>query len=201
MQPGEKEAWKTLAELDPLEVCERTHAVFDHERGVYLLKMFSQTAVISPSEKSVSGDTPQDGLLLDRLEDYAPPSTMGYLIHAKDIPLTGRLIKPSAMKGGQIYLTGSHVLPLHKITEKYGGDGDGFLARARELGGEEIPAADASVRLFPFPRIAVAFLLWLEDEEFAARSDLLMDSTCELQLPPDILWMTAMMSVSAMQTD
>jgi hypothetical protein len=198
MQAGEKEAWKILAGLDPYEVCERTHAVFDRERGIYRLKVFSRTAVISPEEETISGDTLQDSLLLDRLEDYAPLSLLGYLLHAKDIPLTGRLIKPSGMKGGQIYLTGSHVLPLHRITKKYGCNREGFFARGRELGGEEVSLADASVRLLPFPRVALALLLWIDDEEFTARSDLLMDSTCQFQLPPDILWMTAMMSVLAM---
>jgi hypothetical protein len=198
MQAGEQAAWETLAALDPREVCRRTRAVFDRQRGVYRLDIFSRNALISPSEKTISGGTLRDGLLLDRLQDHAALPILGYLIHAQDIPLTGRLIKPSSMKGGQIYLTGAHVLPLHKITGKYGNDREAFLTRGCELGGEEIPSADAAVRLFPFPRIALALILWLEDEEFGARSDLLMDSTGELQLPPDLLWMTAMMSVLAM---
>lgn len=198
MQAGEKDAWETLAGFDPPDVCARTSAVFDCERGFYRLNVFSRTVLVSPEEKTIGGDTLQDDLLLNRMHDYAPLSILGYLIHAKDIPPSRRLIKPSEMKGGQIYLTGSHVLPLHKIAEAYGSNRDGFLQRGRELGGEEIALADASVRLSPFPRVSVALLLWTGDEEFAARADLLADSTCELQLPPDIMWLTAMICVLAM---
>jgi hypothetical protein len=48
------------------------------------------------------------------------------------------------------------------------------------------------------PRIPVTLILWLKDEEFHPRADLLLDSTCELQLPLDIIWSIAMMSVLVM---
>ncbi|MFO0752145.1 MAG: DUF3786 domain-containing protein [Thermodesulfovibrionales bacterium] len=41
-------------------------------------------------------------------------------------------------------------------------------------------------------------ILWLEDEEFPPRVDLLLDSTCELQLPLDIVWSIAMLSLLVM---
>jgi hypothetical protein len=40
--------------------------------------------------------------------------------------------------------------------------------------------------------------LWLEDDEFPARLDLLFDSTCAMHLPTDIIWSIAMMSVLIM---
>ena len=57
---------------------------------------------------------------------------------------------------------------------------------------------DASLRLFPFPRVSVTIIVWKGDKEFASRADLLLDSTCELHLPVDIVWSTAMMSVLVM---
>jgi hypothetical protein len=45
------------------------------------------------------------------------------------------------------------------------------------------------------PRIPVTLILWLSDEEFPARADLLFDSTCEIHLPLDILWSIAMMTI------
>ena len=197
-QAGEKELWKTLWGLDPDDVCARAAAAFDPATGQYRLNFFSRTVLISPAAKTISGTTPRDDLLLSSLQDYAPFAIPGYLVHAKDILPSGKLIKPSAMKGGQIYLTGSHVLPLPRIAARYGSDRNGFLTRGRDLGGQELSHGDAAVRLFPFPRIAVALLLWTGDEEFAARADLLVDAACEAQLPPDIMWTTAMMSVLAM---
>ncbi len=200
MQAGEQEAWRILAGLAPEEVCARTLADFDRKREAYRLGVFNRTALVSPSEKIIQGVSPRDELLFDRLHEYVALSILGYLIHAKDILPSGRLIKPSSMKGGRIYVSGAHMLPLDRIGGRYGRDREGFLAQGRELGGEPLPHGDAAIRLFPFPRVAVAVLLWIGDEEFGPRADLLMDATCEFQLPPDILWMTAMMCALAMLT-
>jgi hypothetical protein len=58
---------------------------------------------------------------------------------------------------------------------------------------------DASLELHPFPRVPAVLVLWLKDEEFPARADLLFDSTCILQVPIDILWSIAMMTVLVMK--
>ncbi len=48
------------------------------------------------------------------------------------------------------------------------------------------------------PKIPVTLILWLQDEEFPARADLLFDSSCELHVPIDIIWSIAMMSTLVM---
>lgn len=102
------------------------------------------------------------------------------------------------MGGGEIYERGTHVLPLDRVSDRYGTDVPGFLARGRELGGEPTDYADASLRLFPFPRVPVVLLLWEKGPEFAARASLLFDSSARFHLPVDIIWSTAMMSLLAM---
>ena len=54
------------------------------------------------------------------------------------------------------------------------------------------------MRLLPLPRVPVAAILWAGDEEFPGRADLLLDSTCELHLPADVIWSVAMLSVMMM---
>jgi hypothetical protein len=46
--------------------------------------------------------------------------------------------------------------------------------------------------------VPVTLILWLEDEEFPARSHLLFDETCEQHLPPDIVWSVAMLCALVM---
>jgi len=58
-----------------------------------------------------------------------------------------------------------------------------------------VPLAGAAVRLFPLPRVPLTATLWLADEEFPAHAGLLFDSTSGLQLPTDILWSLARLSV------
>ncbi|HXX58815.1 MAG TPA: DUF3786 domain-containing protein, partial [Thermodesulfovibrionales bacterium] len=122
-------------------------------------------------------------------------SALWYLVNAKDISLTGRLIKPANLKGGELFFRGTHLLPLDAVAGRYGNDVTGFLKRCEDLSGDRTDYGDASMRLLPLPRIPVVLILWKGDEEFPPRTDLLFDSTCELQLPLDIIWSIAMMSL------
>ena len=195
MSAGEQEAWEILSGLDPKDVCIRAKVAFDELSGVYILKSFLQDIVIAPKDKKIFGNSVVSDFLLKRLGNYSRLAVLRYLTNAKDIPLSGILIEPADMPGGQIYLKGSHVLPLNQAAGKYGSDIQGFLKKGNELGGEKLNFGDASLRLHPFPRVPVSILLWENNEEFSARCNLLLDSTCKLQLPVDIIWSTAMLSI------
>lgn len=195
MPTGEQQAWRILLGLDPKDVCIRAKVTFDDLSGVYILKSFLQDIIITPKDKKIFGNSLVSDFLLKELGNYSRLSVLWYLISAKDIPLSGMLINPADMPGGQIYLNGSHALPLDKVAGKYGSDRQGFLKKGTELGGEQLNFGDASLRLHPFPRVPVSILLWENNEEFSARCNLLLDSTCKLQLPVDIIWATAMMSI------
>jgi hypothetical protein len=90
------------------------------------------------------------------------------------------------------------VLPLDSIADKYGNDREGFLKKGMELGGEMLGYGDASLSLRPLPRVPVISILWNGDEEFPPRADLLFDSSCEIQLPIDVVWAIAMLCVLGM---
>lgn len=198
MATGEERAWEILAELDPADVCSRAKVAFNKHSGQYVLESFLQAVHISPEDKMVASHSSQGELLTGKLGKYYKLSALWYLINAQNIPLSGELVRPSTMRGGQIYLKGTHVLPLDRISEKYRDDVRGFLSRGKELGGEPLTYGDASLMLFPFPRVAVSIVLWKGDGEFSSRCDLLLDSTCELHMPTDIIWSTAMTSALMM---
>ncbi len=195
---GEEHAWGVLSELDREDVCRRAGTTRDDVSGTFSLSLFGQEVLISTERREILARSPQGSALLDGIGGHAGLAVLWYLIGASDVPLSGRLVKPGDLAGGEIYLRGTHVLPLDRIAVRYGSDPDGFLSRGRGLGGEPLQFADASVRLYPFPRVASALLLWVKDSEFAARSSLLFDSTCTLHLPVDIIWSTAMMCTLAM---
>ncbi|HWR58600.1 MAG TPA: DUF3786 domain-containing protein, partial [Thermodesulfovibrionales bacterium] len=123
---------------------------------------------------------------------------LGYFAMGKDVALSGRLIQPTNMKSGQLFFRGSHVLPLDKVAEKYGSDRESFSRKCQELGGTRLEYGDASFRLFPFPMVPVVVILWLADEEFPSRADLLFDAASEIQLPIDVIWSIAMLTCLAM---
>jgi len=193
---GENKAWEILATLDPKDVCKTASVLYDPASGCYLVKSFAMDFYVSPGDKNIFSHDPASGVLLQRLGDFFRLSMLWYLVNAKDVPCTGRPVKLQNIKGGDIFTKGSHVLPLEKVAQKYGNDKNRFIEKGKKLGGVVLEKyGDASVRLLPFPKLPIIITLWTADEEFPAHADLMFDSTCELQLPTDIIWSIAMMTV------
>lgn len=198
MESGEDRAWEIIAGRPAEEVQREALAGFDGERGCYLLRSLNMEYAVCPGERTIYGATPEAEAVAGRFSYFLNHSVLWYLAAAKDIGLTGRLLKPESLKGGHHFFTGTHELPLRALAGKYGHDRDAFLARARELGGRELGFGDASAELLPLPRVPVTLIVWLGDEEFPPRADLLLDSSCEIQLSLDIIWSVAMLSVLVM---
>jgi hypothetical protein len=195
MIPGEDRAWERLADLDPSEVCENTLAEYDRDRRLYRLVSFGMDMYISPGGKTIISDSPEGEHLIGKLGYFSRLSILHYMVGARPVPLSGKLVNPDNLRGGQLFFRGTHVLPKEKVAEKYGADPEGFIRRGKALGGVKTDHGDASVRLFPLPRVPVTVILWREDEEFPAGADILFDATCESHLPLDMLWSTAMMTL------
>jgi hypothetical protein len=198
MSSGEEKAWNILRGLKPGDVSRNAAVEYDNAAGIYLLKSYGMDIFIDPEKNTIYSSAPEAALLLDRLGYFSRLSILCYLISSRDIPLSGKLVQPVNLKGGHIFFRGTHVLPLDKLASQFGNDPGGFLKRGRELGGKQMNYGDASVQLFPLPRIPVVIILWQEDEEFPPRTDLLFDSTCEFHLALDILWSIAMKSLLIM---
>lgn len=197
MSSGMDKAWEELAGLDPADVEKR--ALVKYEDGSYVLKCLCMEFAISAKERKIESRSPEAEAIVNRYGYFFNHSTLWYLVLAKDIALTGRHIKPQNLKGGDIFFKGTHVLPLEGLARRYGNGRDGFLQRGTALGGKALGAfGDAAVELYPLPRVPVTLILWLGDEEFQPRADLLFDSSCEFQLPLDIIWSVAMLSVLLM---
>ncbi len=192
---GEEQAWRRLAVSAPAEVCRRTGARFDECSGVYVLDMFNSEVEIHPGHRKIRG-TGDLCDLLRNVSHYARLSIVWYLVQAQETPPSGNLISPRQLPGGLIYARGSHVLPLERLARLYGGDPGAFLKKGEALGGECRRFGDASVMLYPFPRVPVLLILWRKDDEFPAHAELLFDDTCSLHLPADIIWSTAMLSIT-----
>jgi hypothetical protein len=192
---GEQRAWEALLAAAPEDICRRAEAVYDPAAGAFRVPAFGMQLTVVPGERAVLGADPGSAVLLRNLRDLFVPALLVYLTTARDLPPTGRLVSPGNIRGGHLFSSGTHVLPLDRVARKFGRDREGFLARGRALGGEPAPLGDAAVRLLPLPRVPAHVVLWLEDDEFPARADLLLDSSCELQAAADVLWALATATV------
>lgn len=195
LSPGEEKAWEILGKLDPLSVCKNSLAIYNEKENHYILKSFNYDFFISPKQRTLSSNSSEGEILINRYGYFFVHSCLWYLIKSKNIPFTERLIRPSDIKDGESFFRGSHSLPLSRLAEKYGNDKDTFLNNSYKFGASLQNFGDASIRFFPMPRIPVTIILWLKDEEFPARADLLFDSSCEIHLPVEILWSIAMFNI------
>jgi len=107
-------------------------------------------------------------------------------------------MKPSALPGGDIFVRGTHVLPLDKIGERFGNDRQGFLAKGGELSGIRLEYGDVSLKLAPFPNLPIVLIVWSANEEFPANASLLLDSSCTAHMATDVIWATTTMTIELM---
>ncbi len=196
--PGEKQAWDILKDLDPTDIKTKANVIFNSHNSTYELTCFGQNIYISLTSRDVFSTSNLGKFLVKELGEYSRLSILRYLIHASDQPLSGQLVRPSDLPGGDIFLRGTHVLPVDKIAEYFGNNFNEFLSIGKSLGGSQLDYGDISLKLFPFPRIPVVLIVWSGDEEFVSKSSLLFDSSCISHLSTDIIWSTAMMVVEMM---
>jgi len=192
---GEDKAWGILAGLLPDDVCRRTGAQYNERSKLYTLPAFGALLSIDPQKKIIMNLEPEGEIFLTRLRYFFLLSLLWYMVKASDVEPNGTLVKPSGMTGGDIFFRGSHVLPLDSIAKKYAHDRKGFRERGLSHGGKVVEYGDAAIELCPFPKVPVTVILWLADEEWEARADILFDSTALSHLPIDVIWSVAMMSV------
>lgn len=202
MSSGVEKAWETISGIEPAHIAKNSGARLSGSD--LALMCLGQEFIFSRGDRKITASSPEGESLMGRLGYFFNHSALWYLACAKDIPFSGRLIKPQSVKGGHHFFSGTHELPLEALARKYSSDKEGFLGRAARLGGRLLSYGDASVELPVFPRLPITLILWLEDEEFPPRADLLLDSTCETQLTCegqfklDIIWSAAMLAVLAM---
>ena len=197
-KPGEEKAWEILATLDVEDVCRAAAVSYDRATEQYVVKSLGMNFLVAAKNRTISSAAPGSDILLKRLGYFFKLSILWYLVSAKDVDCTGRVVKLQNVRGGEIFTMGSHLLPLDKVAQRFGKDKEGFLQKGTDLGGEMVKYGDAAVKLYPFPRVPAILTLWLEDEEFPPRADLMFDSTCDMHLATDIIWSIAMMCVLVM---
>ncbi len=196
--PGEKQSWDILINLDPKDIKTKAVAIFNSQNSTYVLACFGQDIYISLANREITSTSRLGNVFIKELGEYSRLSILRYLIHAKDLPLSGKPVRPSDLPGGDIFLRGTHVIPLDKIAVYFSNNYDEFLSIGKNLEGTQLNYGDVSLKLFPFPRVPIIIILWSGDEEFPPKSSLLFDSSCVSHLSTDIIWSTAMMAVDMM---
>jgi hypothetical protein len=110
-----------------------------------------------------------------------------YLINADGTPLADSWISFRELPAGRVYDAAFRRRANLRLAQTFGSDLDGFVAAAKALGGMRLAYGDASF-LFPmFPRLRLAAVLYLADEEFPASANVLFDAAAGHYLPTEDL--------------
>ncbi len=110
-----------------------------------------------------------------------------YLLTADGTPLTGQWIAFRNLPGGLGYDAAFQGRASLRLAHAFGHNPTAFAAAAQSLGGERIAFGDAAFQFRPLPRVWLAVVLHLADEEFPANANVLFDATASHYLPTEDL--------------
>jgi hypothetical protein len=198
---GEAKGWELTAAAEPAAAERRALVEYDPSTGRIAIASLGQAFVLDVPARLIGGVTPVAETLLDRLGYVLRPALVFYAALAKAIEPAGRLVLPMELAGGDVFIRGSHQLPLDDLAARFQDGADAVAERALLLGGQEAQLADAAFRFWPLPRIPVTIAYWFGDDEFEPRSSLMFDATAEEHLPIDLLWGLATYTAMAQLID
>lgn len=174
--------WSGLAAQESSDVSTRARARA-REDGTYELDVLNDVYRIDAHARNIT----RIHAPMPAIPELSPGlAAVMYLVAARDVDLAGEWVSPRELLGGHFF-RGPHEIPVGRIVEHFGMDKRSFEIACQRRGGRPEPYADTACSFTLFPRLPVAVLLWLQDEEFPARASMLVDRTADQHLPPDAL--------------
>ncbi len=164
-------AWADLAGLDIEELSRRGRAEFKDKESA-IVDFMTRKYVINRATRNVS-----------RFEDdkvtnpFIAALILHYLLGAKDVEESGRLLTFRELEGGDVYYQAFYRRAIKPLADEIGPTPALLFERARRVGGERLDLGDASVRIHVFARVPVVIVVWAGDEEVPSSANILFDST------------------------
>jgi len=179
------EHWERLVQKDLLQLSAQTRFQLTHD-GRLVFKFLNRNVMVDPRDRCLKRPV---GTCWERVHDpLLELISVLYLSNVQDVyPLGRDIVGTKDLREGHFF-QGPHELRIAPLVERYGNDIEGFRQASSRLEGEWMDMADAAVRLKPFPRLHVYYLLWGKDEEFPARMNVLFERSIENILAADAIW-------------
>lgn len=110
-----------------------------------------------------------------------------YLLTADGAPLAGEWVAFRYLPDGRVYEAAFEGRAPRELARIFGNDRESFTRAARALDGHELRFGDASYSFRPLPRLALACVLWLGDDEVPASTKVLFDAAAGHYMPTEDL--------------
>jgi len=183
--PALEKACQALPEIDPVRQAACAGVSFeplDGQEGRFLVPFFGTTYNVSWPAGQVrrasdgsEADIPSRILLLH------------YLLTADGTPTADRWIAFRNLPGGLGYDAAFQSRANLRLARAFGSERAAFEAAARALKGESLNFGDASFLFRMLPRLWLAVVLYLADDEFPANANVLFDASASHYLPTEDL--------------
>jgi hypothetical protein len=179
--------FKELAAAEPQDVCRRACCRHDADTRCYTLPVWGDDYAVYPEESTIRRLCNKMGIAHAYLDLFI----VHYLLHAKAVDVRNTWISEKDIPGGATFFRGPHAIPTDLITKRYGDDLEAFVKSCHRLEGTVLDMADAAFAFCVAPRVPVAVLYFIGDDEFPAESRLLFDSSITDHLAADIVYALA----------
>jgi hypothetical protein len=178
--PALEKARKALTQLDPHQTAVRAAVSF--AGGAFQIPFFGAIYYVHWPE----------GLAQRAVDGQEADTTtclllMHYLLTADGVPQGAAWIAFRNLPGGLGYDTAFQARANVCLARTFGRDRSAFEAGARALGGESLSFGDASFCFRLLPRVWLAVVLHLADDEFPATANVLFDDSASHYLPTEDL--------------
>ncbi len=176
--------FQELSEQDPEDVCRRALCKYDDINELYTLSVWGDEYGIFPNQLKIScmSNTTKS------LHDYFYLFILHYLLTAKEIEISNEWISEKDIPAGTTFFRGPHEIPTDLICSRFKNNINEFKAVCESMHGIPVNMADAAYSFEISPRIPVAVLYWIGDDEFPAESKVLYDRTISKHLASDIIF-------------
>ncbi len=178
--------WNTLASRNMAEVAGYTLTSIDPDHSMLRFTFLNRQIGVDPNERCLleASDTGWTQLTSPLLELVV----LDYLSRIDCLQPLGKEMIATDDLADAHYFTGPNRLQKTPLLSRYGEDLEGFKAAGQHLGGCLVDMADAAIRLTPFPRVPVYYLLWMGDREFSPHLSILFDRSIETLLSSPAIW-------------
>ncbi|MCL6610665.1 MAG: DUF3786 domain-containing protein [Peptococcaceae bacterium] len=177
------EAVKRFRTLDPGDAAARSGARYDRDRRILEIMYFGSLYMVNGDGAVWRADDPSAEVSFnDRT------LIVQYLCESSGLPPRGAWLSFLELPDGS-----HHYMPFQTdaaipLAGVFGRRPEEFDEAARALGGRPLDLGDRSFLIPALPKIPLAVVIWEEDDEFPAKSNILFDSVSPLHLTTAALW-------------
>jgi hypothetical protein len=174
-----KLAWEDLVKRVPQDISKISQIPYDPEKEEFTMEFLGDEFLISISQKTVKFLNGTD------VYSFLAVLLLHYLVNAKDLDLTGKLLTFRELEGGDIYYPAFCDRGINKITREFGEKPESLRKAGQNLKAREGKHGDVSLILDVFPKVPVNVVLWEGDDEVPPSSNMLFDSSIKELLPTE----------------